>query len=193
MQATSFDLSAVYAKQGRPLRRFGLVGLGGSVAIAAVVAYIVWNGRNATHATPDLPLWGGAGIIMILLFGGVAYWATSRGGVLALTVDESGLEFQGPQGPARRVRWSDPDFSLQVWDASALPEANELVQNLTPCRFGLATVQMKGIFFRTGVPREAYLAVLEGARGHGLEVTRTEDLPGGAPTFRIRRPGRSLG
>jgi hypothetical protein len=192
MQENSFDLSAVYEKQGRPLRRFGLSGLGVSVAIAATVAYILWSGRTSAHDVPYLYEWGSAGIVVCLAFGVLVHWATSRGGVVRLTVDGEGLELRAPEGQVKRVLWSDPDISLQVWDASTLPESDAIVQNIAPCRFGLATYGMKRMRFRTGVPREAYLAVLEGARGHGLEVTRTEDHPDDIPTFRLHPPGHFL-
>jgi hypothetical protein len=125
-------------------------------------------------------VFAGLGAMVARLFG--------RGGVARLRVDDHGLEFIALQGSVRTLAWSDARLQADLYDVSASPETNSFVRDNPVWRYGL--IVRSPFLFQCRFPREAYDAILAGARGHGIRVEPSgwRNFTSDTIAFRIGRP-----
>lgn len=185
----TFDLTAAYAARERYLGRTGDLGLIAAVAVAVIgVGVAVYRAPVGTGAW-EWYLLAASGGALVIGVGALIRWSTTAGCLISLSISEDGLTFQPRNRPGRSLRWSDPAFSLEVYDTTRLPPSNELAQSVAPFGYGLSTFYMRGLTVRTAVPRELYESVLQAAKDHGLTITPTPDNSDTTPDFRIHHVG----
>jgi len=109
-----------------------------------------------------------------------AIWAAARStsaGPDVVAIDAEGIALSLKGQPLRKLRWTDPQFSLVLSDFSGDPRANAIA---TMNLFQMQLARGKDFW---GLTPECYAAIVDAATSHGLSIQRESaaryHFPGG--------------
>jgi len=187
LEVNNFDLSGL-AERWHSDSLFRRVYLRAALGLSLVVALA---GVYLLLSQPELP-WTQRGFgewALIIGFGLIAVfvlWGSSSVGpagppYLRLVLSGEGLSLEDQERHRlQKLAWSDPRFRLDVYDRSALPPTE---RDGSPRVFDFVVHVRLGP--RTPISQDAFRAIVQQARKHGLEVSRRpapegRDQPGGS-------------